>query len=130
MASFCKMINVIIDWISEYIFILRYVYFTLCIFSVVLFTGIWYSILQTISFLSIVTNVSIIVVPGVEYQTHPGGTNMTLIITSLLSQNEVTTLFWRNDDVDVTSCVRWDISCIEYTGWKHEKLDKEMNFLI
>ena len=31
-------------------------------------------------------------------------------ITSLLHQNDVITSFWRNNDVIITSCVRWDLS--------------------
>ena len=30
-------------------------------------------------------------------------------ITSLLRQNDVATSFWRNNDVIITSCVRWDV---------------------
>ena len=30
------------------------------------------------------------------------------ITTSLLRQNDVATLFWRNNDVIIASCVRWD----------------------
>ena len=30
-----------------------------------------------------------------------------VIITSLLRQNDVATSFWRNNDVVITSCVRW-----------------------
>ena len=32
-----------------------------------------------------------------------------VIITSLLSQNDVATSFWRNDNVIITSCVHWDM---------------------
>ena len=31
------------------------------------------------------------------------------IIASLLRQNDVMTSFWRNNDVIITSCVRWDM---------------------
>ena len=40
------------------------------------------------------------------------------IITSLLGQNDVATPFWRNNDVIVTSCVRWvDRYFVGYITW-------------
>ena len=37
------------------------------------------------------------------------------IITSLLSQNDNATSFWRNNDVIFASCVRWDTHGINHT---------------
>ena len=38
---------------------------------------------------------------------HRDSPDMWRIITSLLRQNDVATSFWRNNDVIITSCVRW-----------------------
>ena len=47
--------------------------------------------------------------PPVEWdqQTNDAQRTNDVIITSLLSQNEVVTSFWRYNDVIITSCVRW-----------------------
>ena len=39
-----------------------------------------------------------------------------VMITSLLRQNDVATSFWRNNDVIITSCVRWDDSVVLHPG--------------
>ena len=35
------------------------------------------------------------------------------MITLLLRQNDVTTSFWRNNDVNIASCVRWVINTVD-----------------
>ena len=49
---------------------------------------------------------------GVFWLTHslPSGHRDDAMITSLSHQDDVTTLFWRNNDAIIASCVRWEVS--------------------
>ena len=46
------------------------------------------------------------------------------IMMSLLHQNDVATSFWRNNDVVISSCVRWEPTCFPLFGDVYYVIDR------